>query len=161
MGKSKSEFTVVCPSCDSTIEINDILRDQIRTQVQSDFDVKIKAERREVAELRKKIEAEKIELTKSQESLDELVCKEVKKRQSAIESAAAEKAKQEYELALKDRQSQIDEMTKKVSEFQTSQLELLQQKRKLEDEKTELKLQVAREYFAGRYQQIDRFGVCQ
>lgn len=156
MGKPKSEFSIKCPSCDLPIEVNDVLHDQIRNQVESDFDARIKAEQRDVANLRRKIDAEKIELTKSQESLDQLVCDEVEKRQAEIESAAAEKAKQEYELALKDRQSQIDEMTEKVKEFQAGQLELLQEKRKLENEKAELKLKVARELDAERSSLISK-----
>ena len=62
VGNSPNKLSIICPSCDSNIEVDHILREQIRVQVESEFQAELKTERRDLADLRKQLAADKAAL---------------------------------------------------------------------------------------------------
>ena len=155
MTKSSNQLSIACPSCDSQIEIDDLLRNQVRSEVESEMTLKVKEERREIANLRQKVSAEKAELDKAREDVATVVEAELAKKSKDIEAKATVKARKQLEVTMADSQSQIQELSAQVDQFKKSELELLKQKREIELERSQLKLQVARELDSGRQQLVE------
>ena len=104
-----NEGSITCPNCDHRFELSDALQSEIREQLEG----KLKAEftQRDV-ELKKKSQALKeqaAELAKNQESVDELVAKELKKQASELEASTTKKIKARYTDQLKELEVSLKE----------------------------------------------------
>ena len=104
-----NEGSITCPNCDHRFELSDALQSEIREQLEG----KLKAEftQRDV-ELKKKSQALKeqaAELAKNQESVDELVAKELKKQASELEASTTKKIKARYTDQLKELEASLKE----------------------------------------------------
>ena len=111
-----NEGSITCPNCDHRFELSDALQSEIREQLEG----KLKAEftQRDV-ELKKKSQALKeqaAELAKNQESVDELVAKELKKQASELEASTTKKIKARYTDQLKELEASLKEQEQESKE---------------------------------------------
>lgn len=154
MNKAKSNFSIVCPGCDTNIEVDELIRSQVASQVTADLKAKHKSERSDIADLRKQLEKERNDLDKSKASVEEEVQKLLKSKLATVESVAIEKAKKELSVLLEDQKSEIEEISGRLKVAQKNELELRQRERALAAEKSELELKVARDLEAERAQLV-------
>jgi hypothetical protein len=91
------------------------------------------------------------ELLIRQKKLDEEVSQRLERERSALEAAAAEKAKKTAAVEVGDLTSQLTETQTKLQEAQKAELTLRKERRDLEQQKKELELEVARTLDAERH----------
>ncbi|MCL2645802.1 MAG: DUF2130 domain-containing protein [Phycisphaerales bacterium] len=105
-----------------------------------------------LAQRERDIAAGQIELEQARKSLDVQVAEKLKVEQAKIAAEAAREAKAALVAEMTDLQGQLADKDKKLANAQQAELELRQQRRALEEEKSELKLEVARQIDAEREQ---------
>lgn len=77
-------------------------------------------------------------------NLDKLVQDKLKEKSGELRKVAQEDAKKELSLELGDLKQQLNEKDKKLQEAQKDQLEIIKQRRELEEKERTLELQIAR-----------------
>jgi len=151
---SKSNFTIVCPGCESKIQVDELIRSQVTDQLTEELAEENKRERSAISELRMQLEKDRQGLEKSREEIEVEVEKRLRSQVSKLESEAIEKAKKDLSVQISDQKTEIEEVTSRLKVAQENELKLRQRERALAAEKAELELKVAREIESERTQLV-------
>ncbi|MCR9294089.1 MAG: DUF2130 domain-containing protein [bacterium] len=141
---------ITCPSCHAEIAINEVLKAQLSDQIRAEFESEIRAKHIALDAAKKQLELDKQAAKELRESMDEQIRIGVEAEKAAVLAKAKMLAEQKFSVELKDRSSQLEELTEKLRESQQHELKLRERERKLEAETQELKLIAAREVDAQR-----------
>ena len=142
--ENRDQGLITCPKCGQEFELSDALTGRIREHLKVELRQEIKRREADVNEKIEALQAEKDEIQKSREAVEEEVEKKLKERIAQIEEKAEKKFEGKYAEQLNELQSVLKEKDEAIKTFRAQELELLKKQRELEDSKKSLELDVAR-----------------
>jgi hypothetical protein len=135
---------ITCPNCGQAFELSNALTGRIRENLRAEL---LQEVARREAELKKRAESlkeQETQVSKSRAAIDEEIEARLNARLSEAEKKAAMKLEGHYAGQLKELQGALAEKEAAIRTFREQELELRKTKRKLEEEKESLALEVAR-----------------
>lgn len=139
---------ITCPDCGKKIPINEALTHQIRERLQDEVNAKIKDLQEEKYKITKKLELnEKVlqeKLQQKEEELKEKLRQDLLEQRKKIKDDLVKEAKAQVELEIEDLKKQNEENSKKLLDAQKIEIELRQERRKLEEQQKNLELEMIR-----------------
>jgi hypothetical protein len=155
---------IVCPSCDHHFLISESISRQTIERYESEFDASFSAHKKELeAAIEKEAErkatkqfSDQIGLLNEQLEDSQKAAEDAKQKITKAQLDAKLKAQQDFEEEKKALNEDILEKEKKLSEFRTQELELRKQKRDLEDQKTNMALELQRKLEEERSKMIEQ-----
>ena len=130
-----ADQTITCPKCGNEIPLTDALTEKMRHQLEGEIG-------KEFKEKEKKLEEKAKLLEESQKSVDEQVKKKLESEKVKMWEEAQKKAEEKSELKFKDLEKANEEKDKQLDKMREDQLELMKEKRKIEEEKKNMKLEI-------------------
>jgi len=151
------ENVIICPHCKKKIPLTEALGHEIKEQLQKEFESQAKKREKELAVKEKALADRESSLNKKADSLEkakETVEQEVEQKlkteRKKLEERLRKQAEEELGVELKGLQAELKENKKKIKGFQEMELKLRGERRQLEEDKEDLKLEVARTIDAER-----------
>jgi hypothetical protein len=140
--------TVKCPECSNEFPLSDAVLSSVRAGVAKECqsamasrEQTLAQRERESSDLRASLEKRKSEIEQEAHRLAE---ESIKRREGEIRAEAARSALHEHEFVIKRLRLEIDEKATALKQAQANELDLLKQKRELEEAKETLELRVQR-----------------
>jgi hypothetical protein len=138
-----SEETIKCPHCDKEIRLTEALFHQVEERAR-------KGLQKEAEEREKELTARENDIKDREKGLQAALEERLKKERAEIKASAGKEARADLEIELKDLKERDKEKTKRLEEAERAELELRKRSRRLDKEKDELELNVARKMAAER-----------
>lgn len=147
-----SEDTISCPHCEKQFPLQDGLSHHLIEQYENEYDAMLAKERTELEqrvskeqqrkltkEYQEKLDALKDQLQESKQAQDK-----AKRQLETASQKAAEQAKQDALIEVKSLKQEVEDKEKRLAEFREAELKLRQEKRQIEQQKSELALEIER-----------------
>lgn len=144
------QLPVVCPQCQNEFQLTDVMYSQILSRVRGELAVETTAKQREIDDQSQLLSQREAKLAAEKKSIDDEIQKAIEAERIRLVAEAASKAREDFEVELRDRDEQLAEKDKKLKQSQAAELELRKRQRDLETEKDELELEVERKLNEGR-----------
>jgi hypothetical protein len=142
--KVKTGSAVNCPKCGASIELTEALCHGLREEMTADLE-RQRREQNEALELReKKLELEKTRLLEAQTKIDEAVNARLTEERKALLEKARKEAGEANRVALESLQSDLTNQKDQLRLAQEKELQLLNEKAKLETDRNRMTLDMAR-----------------
>lgn len=138
------ENEVTCPHCRQEFPLDQLMAAQITDRIRGELDAEYAAKTQTLVSERAELEASRKQLAESQQQLDKQIADTLAKERKKIEDDARVKAKQVVAVELQDRESQINEASEQLKQFQQREIELRKTNRQLEQRAEQNELEVAR-----------------
>lgn len=150
-----NDQSITCPKCGEEIKLNESLAAPLVAAVRSQYEKKLKAQSKEIADREAALETRATELERQKRSIEAQVAEQVqaqlKSERRAIAAIEARKAKElvkdevdEQARALAQEKERAEALQNKLTTAQAAQSELLKKERELEDAKREVGLKIER-----------------
>jgi hypothetical protein len=143
--------TIVCPKCSTRIEVTEVLAAQVRAGLEAEFarklrerDAQLEQQKAQLSEQEKTLKDRQAALEKQQAAVEQEVAARLDKAREQLCKDLTQQARQEVELDLKNKQSELVEIREKLKQAQDQELALRKEKRAVEEQKAALELEVAR-----------------
>ena len=138
--------SIVCPHCNSTIEITELLKKDIEQQVRAELNQQaVEWRKKTEEELARKLE-EKISrensLLKQQLATEEVERKQLYDKLQLTEEVAEKKAAESVRLQMQERDEQILEQKRRIEQSEKAQLELMKKQQLLEQERERMDIEL-------------------
>lgn len=144
-----SEPTIICPKCQNEIKLNESLAAPLIASTKREYEARLVQKDTDIASRQKALQEREDALSKAKESLDSQVAEKLKLERARIAAEEAKKAKLALSTDLEQKAKEITDLQEvlkvregKLAEAQKAQVELIKQKRELDDAKRELDLTV-------------------
>ncbi len=138
--------TLKCPHCNHELDIDKVLFAQIEGQLQTEYVAKQKKLEDELAQKNEAVIKQQKELEQKQKDFDtqiaEKVASQLSEEKKKLLEIAKKEALTELELQIKDKDNQAEEYKKKLADAQKNELELMKQKRELEEKQRSIDLEL-------------------
>ncbi|MBK9119761.1 MAG: DUF2130 domain-containing protein [Phycisphaerales bacterium] len=152
-----TEPTILCPNCKTEIKLTESLAAPLLESTRKQFEQRLAQKESEIGKREAAVKEQQASLAKAQESIDDQVAARLKTERAVIAAAEAKKArdavaddiakaqqeKSATEAALKDRDA-------KLAEARKNELELRQDRQRLQEEKEQFELEKQRAIDAER-----------
>lgn len=146
---------IICPNCKREIPLDEVLTHQIKEKIQQEFNEELNKREKELkskedAVIKKEKELQKLkeeqakEIAKMEEKLERDLRSRLEAEKKKIEESIRKRIAEESTLEIKTLKDELAEKTDKIKEFKNLELTLRKEKRKLEEEKQNLELEVTR-----------------
>jgi hypothetical protein len=137
--------SVTCPSCQSEIELTEVLRNQIEEQVRQELVESTRAQTAALNESRRRIDIEKQKLLEAQSEFDARLVREVNLHRAKILEQARGEVALQMTAEMRDKEARLHEVMQQLHIAQASELALRKRERELDAKHQELELRVARQ----------------
>lgn len=137
---------ITCPACQTEIDLSEAVENRIRAKM----DAELAVQRQQLSETMTQLAAREASVKQLEADVVSRVEAAVAAEKQSLSAAAKEKAKQEYDLQLRDQASELDEIRGQLKQSQDNELSLRQSERKLKERTESLELEVARRVDAER-----------
>lgn len=144
-----AEPAITCPNCQTTIKLTESLAAPLIETTRRQYEQKLADKEAQVAKREAVLQAQKADLTRKQESIDQQVAEKLAAEKSRIAEEEAKKARLllQNDLTAKakelsDLQEVLKERDTKLAEAQKAQAGLIRKERELDDAKREFELTV-------------------
>lgn len=144
-----SEPTIICPKCKNEIKLNESLAAPLIESTKRDYEARLVQKDTDIASRQKALQEREDSLSKAKESLDSQVAEKMKLERAKIAAEESKKAKLALSTDLDQKAKEITDLQEvlkvregKLAEAQKAQVDLIKQKRELDDAKRELDLTV-------------------
>src|SRR5215212_3834050 len=144
-----NEPTIVCPSCNTEIKLNESLAAPLLETTRREFEKRLAQKDAEIAKRETSLRDREEAICKAQQTMDDQVAERLKLERAKIATEEAKKAKLALQAdmdqkaqALVDLQEVIAQQNTKLAEAQKAQAEVLRKQRELDDAKREVELTV-------------------
>jgi len=144
-----NEPTITCPHCKAEIRLTESLAAPLIRATRAQYEKKIAEKEAEVARRESAIRAQRAELARAVESIEQQVTTRFKTERERIAAEEAKKARlllatdlESKSQEIADLQRELQERDNKLAEAQKAQAELIRKQRELEDAKREMNLQI-------------------
>ena len=144
-----SEPTIICPKCQNEIKLNESLAAPLIESTKRDYEARLVQKDTDIASRQKALQEREDSLSKAKESLDSQVAEKMKLERTKIAADEAKKARVALSTDLDQKSKEITDLQEvlklregKLAEAQKAQVDLIKQKRELDDAKRELDLTV-------------------
>lgn len=135
----ETQKTINCPECGAGIDVNEIVFHQLEEQIKKDYEKKFAS-----------VEAEKKQIIKDKEKFNELVANQVevslKTEKSKLEKSIREKIQEESSEQIQDLQTELEQKSFQVKEFNKTKAEVEKLKREKEELRDEIALEKEKEF---------------
>ncbi|HLP06194.1 MAG TPA: DUF2130 domain-containing protein [Paludibacter sp.] len=142
--------TILCPNCQTPVNVSDILYHQIQEQLKKDFERKLTEKEQSFKAKQEELLAARTQLEKEKETFGESLEKAVKQKldteKSRLEKAIAEKLAEENADRLKTLRQELDEKSAKVRELNQTKAEIEKLKREKDELREAIALEKEREF---------------
>jgi hypothetical protein len=139
-----STITVTCPACGHEFPLNEAvlgsLREGVRKEISADVSKREQTLEKKLGDLRTREE----QLRKQATDLDIEVQKKLDARLKEAEAKARKQAEESLALRMQDLQAQLTEKAGALKDAQSKELELLRDKRRLQEERESFSVEMAR-----------------
>lgn len=135
-----TKFEIDCPNCQHHFALDEIYTHQIEARFKKDFETK----NQELVKNQKSLFEKEEALQKARDSLDEEVKKRLQNERDSLTKQAQEKAREDYQVELKDKDRQLAEKSTKLDEANKKELEFRQKIRDVEEKEKNLELEIQR-----------------
>jgi hypothetical protein len=144
-----SEPTIICPKCQNEIKLNESLAGPLIASTKREYEARLVQKDTDIASRQKALQEREDALSKAKESLDHQVAEKLKLERAKIAAEESRKARLALSTDLDQKSKEITDLQEvlkvregKLAEAQKAQVELIKQKRELDDAKRELDLTV-------------------
>jgi len=144
-----SEPTIICPKCQNEIKLNESLAGPLIASTKREYEARLVQKDTDLASRQKALQEREDALSKAKELLDSQVAEKLKLERAKIAAEESKKAKLALSTDLDQKTKEITDLQEvlkvregKLAEAQKAQVELIKQKRELDDAKRELDLTV-------------------
>jgi len=152
---------IICPYCKREIPLDEALTHQIKEKIQQELrdefnkkELELKSKEDDIIKKEKELqrlkEEQAKEIAKMQERLEKDLHTRLEQEKKKIEDSIRKRVAEESALEIKTLKDELAEKANKIKEFKDLELTLRKEKRRLEEEKQNLKLEVARKLDAER-----------
>jgi hypothetical protein len=135
-----NETKIKCPGCDTEIDVNTILYNQLKTELQGKFNSELQAEKaifdKNNAELIAEKEAFELKKQKENETFEERLNSKLKEERTALEINIKSKINKENSEQFETLQKELNEKSEQVKELNQSKAEIEKLKREKDVEKS-------------------------
>jgi len=121
--------TIICPNCQSPIEVTEVLSAQLRGEMRREFEAEQRKKEAQFAEREAAIHRQTAQLKESQASIDKQVSDKLDQERRRLIEDAIKKAKEDVAVDLKDAQQQLSETHAKLKASQDAELALRKERR--------------------------------
>jgi len=135
---------IKCPNCHFEIELTEVLTSQIRDSLRAELEQELKKKESLLEKLKADLDDKEKQLKEEKLSIEAQVKEKIQKELERIKAEAQKEALEKLNVELQDLKSQIDEKEKRIAEFNQMELELRKKMRKLEEDRMQMELEVAR-----------------
>ncbi|QDV11471.1 hypothetical protein CA51_13350 [Rosistilla oblonga] len=137
--------TLSCPNCNHEIELTELMRTQVASQIRGELGAEATKLRRQLENQQNEVALQREALDKQRETLAEQIQLRVDEQRVSLLAEANQKAAAAVAVEIADRDAQLKELAETLDTARTNELELRKQQRQLQSEKESLKLEVARQ----------------
>lgn len=134
------KFEIECPECHHQFALDEIYSTQIEARFKKDFETK----NQDLVKRQKVLSEREDALQKDRDSVDDEVKKRLQTARDHLTKVAIEKAKEDYQIELKDKDRQLAEKALKLEEANKKELEFRQKIRAVEEKEKTLELEIQR-----------------
>lgn len=152
-----TEPTIVCPNCKTEIKLTESLAAPLIESTRRQYEQRIADKDADIAKREKAVKEQQAALAKAQESIDEQVAAKLKAERAAIAATEAKKAREaladELTKAQEERaatEALLKDRDAKLAEARKNELELRQERQRLQEEKEQFELEKQRAIDAER-----------
>ncbi len=142
--------TITCPYCNREIPLTETLSHQVRESVRKEYEQSAREARAAIKKKEDELEKRAFDIEESKKAVEQTVARRLAVEKARLESEAVGKAKEGVELEMKSLREQAAEKDKLLAEARAYELELRNEKRRLEDERKRFELESARKLDAER-----------
>ena len=134
--------TILCPNCQTPIELTEVLSAQLRGQLRQEFEVEIDRKEKALADRERKLFSEKQSLEQAAREIDQQVAERLEGERKQLTATALAKAREQVTIELRDKDEQLSDVQGQLKAARDAELALRQERRKLEEEKNAELLEV-------------------
>jgi hypothetical protein len=152
-----TEPTIICPSCKSEIKLTESLAAPLIEATRRQYEQKFSQKELEITKRETALKQQQDTLAKAQESIDDQVAAKLKSERASIASQEAKKAREaladeigKAQLEKLEVQELLKQRDAKLAEAQKNEIELRQERQRLQDEKANFELDKQRTMDAER-----------
>jgi hypothetical protein len=133
-----STDVIVCPSCQTEIEVTEVLSAQLRVQLRKELEAEVR---------RKEIEltGREQQIIRARQEIDREVAERLEKERAQLSDEALTKAREQVTIELKDKDRQLADLSAKLNGAEQEELKLRQERRELEEQKRNMELTLMRQ----------------
>ncbi len=142
--------SLACPNCNHEIELTELMRTQVASQIRGELDAQAATCKRELEEQRKEVDLQRLQLDREKATVAEQVRSGVEVARTGLLVEAKKNAQEAVAIEIADRDERLKELTQSLESARTQELELRKSQRQLQSEKDNLKLEVERKVDAAR-----------
>lgn len=135
---------IICPKCQTEIEVTEVLSSQIRSQLRKEFEADARRKEKEFQDREKILKDRETAVESAKQSIDQEVEAKLVKERVRLNQEAMTKAKESLALEMKDKDQQLAEVKTKLEQAQQAELEVRKRTRELEEQKREFDITLAR-----------------
>ena len=135
---------ITCPHCGQEFELSDALTGRIRAHLREELLGEVTRREARLKQKTSALMAREEEISKSRAQIDEEIETRLNKRLAEAEKKAAQRVQGEYADQLKELQGVLAEKEAAIKTFQTHELELRKEQRRLKEAAESLELDIAR-----------------
>src|SRR3569833_330939 len=97
---------IICPNCQSEIEVTEVLSAQLRGELRKEFDAEQRKKESQLAERETALQRSLSEVQKAKDGIDQEVADRLDKEKKALAADALTKARETVSVELQDAQAQ-------------------------------------------------------
>ncbi len=150
--------SLACPNCNHEIELTELMRTQVASQIRGKLDAEAAVRERELEKQRDEVKRQQLQLDQERAAVAEQVRSQIELARTKLLADAKKEAQKNAQDAvaveLADRDERLKELTQSLEAARTQELELRKMQRQLQTEKDTLKLEVERRLDAARDQLV-------
>jgi len=144
----KNIVSMTCPHCNKTIKLDEALTHPIEEELKKKFESDLKSNEKKYDLKTKKVEKElqkkNEKIKKLEKSVSEQIQEALNSKSNELKKEAEEKAQKSLNIKLKGLEAEVKEKRELLDEAEKKELEFIKDKRKFEEDKKRLELDVQR-----------------
>ena len=139
---------IKCPKCDALIPLTKTLQNQLKVSIRKEYEAKLEEQKLSLSKQEKNLNQRQKKLDNKEKNIKEEIQKSLKTKLEHLEKNLSKKAKKEaqekYSLEIKNLDDDLRATKTELNKAKKKELEILNQKRKLEEKEQDIELEVAR-----------------
>lgn len=124
-----------CPNCAQSIDVSEVLYEQLKTELNSAFEQKYSGQQRELEQARKELNEQTENL---EQDVTDRVRQQLKQQRQAMENELRARVQDENRLKMKTLENEVEEKSTQLKQFHQLEAEFHKQKRIFEEQKSKI-----------------------
>lgn len=145
---------IICPKCGC--DVTEVLTSQLKTQIRQDVALEWRDREAELSQKREMLESQRADLAKERAGMDEELRERLAAATKKLKSRAFRKARERISAEMEEVRADLTDTRGKLKEAKAAELQLRNERQKLQEEKEDLELTVTRKIDEERSKIRDR-----